>query len=209
METTTGQIRSNIPQRRCQYVREGCQALPSQALWYIRWLVPTPKMSSQWRTYSGPSSLNTTSILSRFLSNRTAVTIFRAGSAVNQRSAKVMPECAILPESPSDSVWVGGSWAVSLTTIPILATVTWSGDLGNAKIIADGHQLMTRWDTPGTKNLVAKCEQAQQAFAVRVRPCVILMMETSKVLPFLQESVLITAETIPRASASSTEPERT
>jgi hypothetical protein len=119
-----------------------------------------------------------------------------------------MPECAILPSSPSDSVTVGGSWSVSLTTIPIGATVSWKGDLGNAKIIADGHQLITRWDTPGTKILFAKCEQDERAFEVRVRPCVILWMETSKVLPFLHESVVITAETIPSASASSTEPER-
>jgi hypothetical protein len=119
-----------------------------------------------------------------------------------------MPECTILPPFFSDSVFVGQSWSVSLTTVPILHPVTWSGDLGNVEIIVDGHQLITTWDTPGTKTLVAKCEQAQQPFEVRVRPCEISMIDTTRSMPFLQEPVMITVESIPRASASSTEPER-
>jgi hypothetical protein len=120
-----------------------------------------------------------------------------------------MSNCEILDTIAMDSVFAGSSWGISLTTIPLLSPITWGGDLGDhfRLLTADGHQIITAWDTPGTKTLTARCEDAEKSFTVFVRRCEIVELRRSQSYPFLRQLVMLQALTSP--AASDTHPERT
>jgi hypothetical protein len=118
--------------------------------------------------------------------------------------------CTIVDESSGGSVQVGGGWAISLTTVPVVGTtVDWSGDLGeHPHIFQDGHQLVTSWDTPGTKTLKARCESDERVFVIIVNPCMIYFLDASRGAVKQFEPVLINAETFPAASVNAAQAER-
>jgi len=120
--------------------------------------------------------------------------------------------CTIVGDLTGGSVPVGGGLAFAITTQPIGAQVNWTGDLGDDKhIFQDGHQLTTRWDTPGIKTLTAQCESDSRTVTVFVTPCRILSLTTSSSHVAVGQSVLITAntaDTIPPASVDDAVPAR-
>ena len=107
---------------------------------------------------------------------------------------------------------VGGGLAFAVTTEPIGAQVTWTGNTGDdPHIFQDGHQLITRWDTPGIKTLTAQCGSDSRTVTVFVKPCQVVSLSTSSSHVAKFQSVLITAntaDTIPHASVDDAVPAR-
>jgi hypothetical protein len=120
--------------------------------------------------------------------------------------------CTIVGDLTGGNVPVGGGLAFAVTTQPIGAQVNWTGDLGDdLHIFQDGHQLITRWDTPGIKTLTAQCESDSRTVTVFVTPCQVVSLNTSSSHVARFHSVLITAntaDTIPHASVDDAVPAR-
>ncbi len=76
--------------------------------------------------------------------------------------------CKILTPFAPDSVRVNEAWAVTLTTIPLGVPVSWSGDLEFHETVQLGHQILAKWQTPGSKFVQASCEGDSIIFVVAV-----------------------------------------